>query len=77
MIFSFAIEKLINFFSQLQTYKMRSKPRGHALIININKTLNQTDRIGSEVDERKLNKLFKDLGYKVVSRSNLNLKVSI
>lgn len=56
---------------------MRSKPRGHALIININKTENLRDREGSEIDLRKLKKLFKDLGYRVVSRSNLNLKVSI
>lgn len=59
---------------------MRSRPRGHALLININKyekTSGYDDRIGSEVDERYLHKLFEELGYKVFSFRDLNESVSI
>lgn len=56
---------------------MRSKPRGHALIINIYSTLEFRDRVGSEVDVKKLNKLFSDLGYEVFLYTNLTLKVYI
>lgn len=46
---------------------MGSKPKGHALIININKvsTKPNEERTGSDVDVNSLNKLFDGLGYKV------------
>ncbi|XP_050537561.1 caspase-1-like isoform X2 [Daktulosphaira vitifoliae] len=48
-------------------YHMGSKPKGHALIININKvsTKPNEERTGSDVDVNSLKKLFDGLGYKV------------
>lgn len=42
---------------------MGSNPKGHVLILNMNKVKNKDDRIGSEVDVDNLQKLFKGLGF--------------
>ncbi|VVC43788.1 Peptidase C14, p20 domain,Peptidase C14A, caspase catalytic domain,CARD domain,Caspase-like [Cinara cedri] len=44
-------------------YPMGSNPKGHALILNINKIKGKDDRIGSDVDVENLQKLFHGLGY--------------
>ncbi|CAH0390810.1 unnamed protein product [Bemisia tabaci] len=56
-----------------QAYKMGSKPKGYALIINIQKFPNFPDenRAGSEVDLRRLQKLFTELGYEVETHVDL------
>lgn len=50
---------------------MRSNPRGHALIVNQFETYGEKDRLGSDVDFRKLEKLWTELGFKVFARQNL------
>ena len=50
---------------------MRSNPRGHALIINIFKTVGMDDRKGSDVDLDKLKNLFHQLGFVVHAFENL------
>lgn len=58
---------------------MRSKPRGLALIININKYNRATgheDRTGSEVDVRSLCSVLPQLGYKITLHRDLTGEVS-
>jgi len=50
---------------------MGSNPKGHALILNMNKIINYDDRIGSNVDVENLQKLFECLGYVVQSKVDL------
>lgn len=42
---------------------MGSNPKGHALILNINKVKGKDERMGSDVDVINLQKLFHGLGY--------------
>jgi len=55
-------------------YPMGSNPKGHALILNMNKIRNYDDRIGSNVDVKNLQKLFECLGYVVQSKVDLTQK---
>lgn len=59
----------------LQAYPMGSNPKGHALILNINKVKGHGDRLGSDVDVANLQKLFNGLGFNVQSSFDLNKKV--
>lgn len=58
---------------------MGSKPRGFALIININKFVNncEPERVGSEYDVQQLCNLLRQLDYDIVLRPDLTKKVSI
>lgn len=56
---------------------MKAKPRGVAMIININKTLGIQERAGSEVDEELMKKLFQQLGFLVIQHNNLSAKVCL
>ncbi|XP_065200157.1 caspase Dronc-like [Planococcus citri] len=61
--------------SPCETYKMRSKPRGLALIINIFKSPDPKKiRLGSKLDAEKVKKLFTDIGYKVFPYTDLKRK---
>lgn len=42
---------------------MGSNPKGHVLLLNVNKVKGKKDRIGSDVDVENLQKLFHGLGY--------------
>eukprot|EP00092_Neocalanus_flemingeri_P029028 GFUD01031513.1.p1 GENE.GFUD01031513.1~~GFUD01031513.1.p1 ORF type:complete len:298 (+),score=88.09 GFUD01031513.1:122-1015(+) len=55
------------------TYRVRSNPKGWVLLINNEKFESETfsTRLGSEVDERNLEALFIQLGFKVLVRRNL------
>lgn len=50
---------------------MGSNPKGHALILNMNKVIGKQDRTGSNVDVENLQKLFDGLGYIVQSNPDL------
>ncbi|XP_071439415.1 caspase Dronc [Hetaerina americana] len=54
-------------------YRMLSRPKGYALIINIKKYINDIkgERNGAEVDEENLHKLFEGLGYDVTIHADL------
>lgn len=54
---------------------MGSNPKGHALILNMNKIRYYDDRIGSNVDVKNLQKLFECLGYVVYTKFDLTRKV--
>lgn len=54
---------------------MGSNPKGHALILNINKVIGKQDRTGSNVDVENLQKLFDGLGF--VVQSNLDLTETV
>lgn len=54
---------------------MVSYPKGHALILNINKVKFKEERTGSNVDVKNLNKLFKGLGYIVLLYEDLTKTV--
>lgn len=54
---------------------MGSNPKGHALILNMNKVIGKQDRTGSNVDVNNLQKLFDGLGY--VVQSNLDLTETV
>lgn len=59
--------------SKKQTaYKMNQVCRGRCLIINISETINQEPRQGAEVDERIVQKLFRELHFDVILRKNLS-----
>lgn len=55
-------------------FRMRSRPKGYALIINIVNIENShlKKRSGSEIDYEKVQKLFKGLGYEVTERCDLD-----
>ena len=55
------------------TYKVRSNPKGWVLLINNERFESDTlpTRKGSEVDERNLEMLFIQLGFKVLVKRNL------
>lgn len=54
---------------------MLSYPKGHAIILNINKVQFRDERTGSSVDVQNLNKLFKGLGYVVFLYEDLTKTV--
>jgi len=54
---------------------MGSNPKGHAFILNINKTVGRDERHGSNVDFTSLNRLFVGLGYVVQSKEDLTKTV--
>lgn len=54
---------------------MGSNPKGHALILNMNKVKYKDDRTGSNVDVENLNKLFIGLGFVVQIELDLTEKV--
>lgn len=55
---------------------MRSNPKGHALILNINNIQDVDKRTGFDVDMANVNKLFKGLGFIVHSKADLTEKVN-
>ncbi|KAL4105139.1 hypothetical protein QTP88_020411 [Uroleucon formosanum] len=55
-------------------YPMRSNPKGHALILNINNIKDKDKLRGLAVDMANVNKLFKCLGYIIHSKADLNEK---
>jgi len=55
---------------------MESNPKGHALILNINKIKYREERKGSDVDMANLMKLFKGLGYIVHPKVDLTERVN-
>ena len=61
------VEICPSFLLSIQVYKMRSRPKGRVLIININ-NFNQKlpARDGSSADYANLQKLFKDMNFTVV-----------
>lgn len=54
---------------------MGSNPKGHTLILNMNKVIGKQDRTGSNVDVENLQKLFDGLGY--IVQSNLDLTETV
>lgn len=56
---------------------MRSNPKGHALILNINNIKDKDKLRGLAVDMANVNKLFKCLGYIIHSKADLNEKVNM
>lgn len=54
---------------------MGSNPKGHALILNINKIINKEERTGSKVDVENLMQLFKGLGYVIELKVDSTEKV--
>ncbi|XP_060858825.1 caspase-3-like [Metopolophium dirhodum] len=52
-------------------YPMRSNPKGHALILNINNIKDKDKITGFDVDMANVNKLFKGLGFIVHSKADL------
>lgn len=67
--------KIVLTYCELQAYKMNQVCRGKCLIINISETINQEPRQGAEVDERIVQKLFRELHFDVVLRKNLSADV--
>jgi len=54
---------------------MRSNPKGHALILNINNIKEKDQRRGFDVDMANVIKLFKCLGFIVHPKADLTEKV--
>jgi len=55
---------------------MKSNPKGHALILNINNIKDKDKITGFNVDMANVNKLFKCLGFIVHSKEDLAEKVN-
>lgn len=55
---------------------MGSRPKGRALILNINKIVTKDERKGSDVDVQNLTKLFDGLGYVVVTEIDSTKEVN-
>ena len=63
-------------YSFLKHYKMWTKSKGQALVVNIrNFTKDLPSRTGSEIDTMNIVHLLKELGYKVEQRHDLTAKV--
>merc|ERR1711915_983247 len=75
------VERGTRFFGDpLRTYPMYSKPRGYALILNNQEFDNPSMypyRQGAQVDSDNLEKLFTQLGFKVIRYKNLNRKETV
>lgn len=58
-------------------YPNFSSPRGLALIINNRYFVSMPERLGTDIDEVNLNRLFHQLGYVVLVHRNLCSRVSL